>query len=124
MSGYGSDSSNPSYIESVASLKRKTKEDLRLDQIIPEEILTDSGETGIKQLLEKYYEFMNMNEFIYDETTVFTDTIASGRAVFRIPDPDNDNNKFFADFDGANSTLVIDNGPLADPATTTISLSA
>ena len=52
MSGYGSDAGNPNYIESVGSLKKKTKEDLRIDQLIPEEILTDSGDTGIKQLLE------------------------------------------------------------------------
>ena len=50
MSGYGSDAGNPNYIESVASLKKKTKEDLRIDQLIPEEILTDSGDTGIKQV--------------------------------------------------------------------------
>ena len=65
MSGYGSDATNPNYVESVGSLKKKTKEDLRIDQVIPQEILTDSGDTGVKQLLEKYYEFMNMKEFIY-----------------------------------------------------------
>ena len=107
MSGYGSDASNPNYIESVASLKKKTKEDLRIDQLIPEEILTDSGDAGIKQLLEKYYEFMNMKEFIYVETETFTDLVASRRAVFRILDPNNDNNEFFTDFDGASSSLVV-----------------
>jgi hypothetical protein len=109
MSGYGSDAGNPNYIESVGSLKRKTKEDLRIDQLIPEEILTDSGDTGIKQLLEKYYEFMNMKEFIYVENDTFTDLIASDRAVFRVLDPNDDNNEFFTDFDGASSSLVVTN---------------
>jgi len=109
MSGYGSDAGNPNYIESVGSLKKKTKEDLRIDQLIPEEILTDSGDTGIKQLLEKYYEFMNMKEFIYVETDTFTDLIASDRAVFRVLDPNDDNNEFFTDFDGASSSLVVTN---------------
>ena len=58
MAGYGSDSSNPSYLEKVTSTKRKTKEDIRLDQLIPSEILENSGSTGIKQLLEHYYKFM------------------------------------------------------------------
>ncbi len=109
MSGYGSDAGNPNYIESVGSLKKKTKEDLRIDQLIPEEILTDSGDTGIKQLLEKYYEFMNMKEFIYVENDTFTDLVASDRVVFRVLDPNDDNNEFFTDFDGASSSLVITN---------------
>ena len=121
MSGYGSDAGNPNYVESVASLKKKTKEDLRIDQLIPEEILTNSGSTGIKQLLEKYYEFMNMKEFIYVETETFTDLVASDRAVFRILDPKGDENEFFTDFNGASSSLVITN---ADNTTTTISLGA
>ena len=107
MSGYGSDATNPNYVESVGSLKKKTKEDLRIDQVIPQEILSDSGDTGIKQLLEKYYEFMNMKEFIYVETETFTDIVASGRAVFRILDPKNENNEFFTDFDGASSSLIL-----------------
>ena len=107
MSGYGSDATNPNYVESVGSLKKKTKEDLRIDQVIPQEILTDSGDTGIKQLLEKYYEFMNMKEFIYVETETFTDLVASERSVFRILDPKNENNEFFTDFDGASSSLVV-----------------
>ena len=123
MPNYGSDSNNPSYVESVASLKRKTKETLRIDNLIPSEILNDAdrgdGKANIKTLLEKYYEFMNMDEFIYDQSETFTDVIASGRAVFRIKDPTQDNNEFFADHDGANSTLIITNN---DNSTTTITL--
>ena len=54
MAQYGSDSDNPNYIESVASLKRKTKEDIRLDSIIPEGILENSdnpdGDPNVKGL--------------------------------------------------------------------------
>ena len=107
MSGYGSDATNPNYIESVASLNKKTKEKLRIDQVIPSEILEDSGETGIKQLLEKYYDFMNMNEFIYNDDESYEDLIASNRAVFRVDDPRNENNEFFSDSTGANSVLTI-----------------
>ena len=107
MSGYGSDATNPNYVESVASLNKKTKEKLRLDQIVPSEILNDSGETGIKQMLEKYYDFMNMNEFIYTDDETYNDLIASNRAVFRIIDPRNENNEFFSDSTGGNSTLTI-----------------
>ena len=96
MSGYGSDATNPSYIESVASLNKKTKEKLRIDQVITSEILEDSGETGIKQLLEKYYDFMNMNEFIYNDDESYEDLIASNRAVFRVVDPRNENNQFLS----------------------------
>ena len=107
MSGYGSDATNPNYVEAVASLNKKTKEKLRIDQIVPSEILNDSGETGIKQLLEKYYEFMNMNEFIYTDDESYEDLIASNRAVFRIVDPRNENNEFFSDSTGGNSILTI-----------------
>ena len=64
---------------------------------------------------------MNMDEFIYDQTEVFTDIINSDRAVFRIKDPTQDNNEFFSDFDGANSTLVLTNDT-TPPSTTTIAL--
>jgi len=125
MPKYGSDSINPSYIESKASMKRKTKEVLRIDQLIPSEILRDSDrgpdKADIKTLLEEYYKFMNMDEFIYDQTEVFTDIINSDRAVFRIKDPTQDNNEFFSDFDGANSTLVLTNDT-TPPSTTTIAL--
>jgi hypothetical protein len=107
MAGYGSNSSNPNYTESVASLTRKTKEDIRLDQLIPSEILQNSGTTGIKQLLENYYKFMNMDEFLYSENEIHTDAILSNKAVYRISDPKNENNTFFTDETGADSTLVI-----------------
>jgi len=105
MAKYGSDATNPNYIESVASLKRKTKEDIRIDSLMPSDILAnaDRGDKAdIKTLLEKYYEFMNMEEFIYTDTKTFTDIVAGsasyagkGKAVFRIIDPNNDNNEFF-----------------------------
>ena len=100
---------SPGYIEAAASSKRKTKEDIRLNQLIPSEILDSAGESGIKLLLEKYYEFMNLNEFIYDKTENFEDDILDGIARFRILDPNNENNQFFTDEQGANTQLKIVN---------------
>ena len=133
MALYGSDHENPNYVESVASLKRKTKEDIRIDQLIPSHILEDAvnsdGSPNIKTLLEYYYKFMNMEEFIYTSTETYTDLLAAStvyvdgfyiddvkynsgnpqtKAVFRIPDPNNENNQFFSDSTGTSSTLVVD----------------
>ena len=106
MPQYGSDADNPNYVESVASLKRKTKEDIRIDSLIPSAVLENAenadGSPNIKTLLEHYYKFMNMDEFIYVATETFTDLVApsgtyagKGKAVFRVSDPNNDNNEFF-----------------------------
>ena len=105
MSKYGSLSQSPGYIEAIASTKRKTKEDIRLEQLMPTDILENAG--GIKKLLEAYYQFNNLEEFIYQETEVFSDVILSGKAAFRISDPENSNDHFFNDPSGANSSAVI-----------------
>ena len=83
----------------------KTKEDVRLDSIIPSEILENKDK--LDKFLQAYYTFMNMDEFIYQETLSFDDIVLGGLAQFRIPDPNNDNNKFFTDETGADSTLVL-----------------
>lgn len=101
------ENNSPGYIEAVASSKRKSKENLRVDQLIPSEILESSGEDGIKLLLEKYYEFMNINEFIYNDYESHTDLVLDGIARFRIKDENGDNNEFFTDETGEASTLVI-----------------
>ena len=119
MPDYGSHSQTPGYIESVGSTKRKTKEDIRLEQLIPQDILDESG--GIKNLLQAYYQFNNMEEFIYQETEVFSDTILNGKAVFRISDPENSNDHFFADDGFGNSTFEITN---ADGTITPFTLAA
>jgi hypothetical protein len=98
---------SPGYIEAVASSRKKTKENLRVEQVIPSEILEDSGETGIKLLLEKYYEFMNSHEFIYNEEETHSDLILDGLARFRIKDEKNENNQFYTDETGNLSTLLI-----------------
>ena len=106
MALYGSDHENPNYVESIGSLKRKTKEDIRLDTIIPQNVLEDSinsdGSPNVKTLLEYYYKFMNMEEFIYTSTETKTDLLAAStvwtgkaKAAFRIVDPNNENNEFF-----------------------------
>ena len=100
---YSNDISSPGYIESTASTTRKSKERLRVDSLIPSEILENSD--GIKQLLEAYYTFMNLEEFIYAENETFEDVILDGKAVFRISDPRNENDEFFTDEQGADSIL-------------------
>ena len=119
MSGYGSNANSPGYLESVASTKRKTKEDIRIDQLIPSEILEKSD--GIKTMLEFYYKYQNMKEFIYQENETHTDVITSGKANFRILDPENSNDHFFSDSQGANSTLQVTN---ADGSITAIPLTS
>ena len=63
------DNNSPGYVESVFSSKRKSKEDLQVKQLIPDGILDNidvkDNALGIQKILESYYEFMNMNEFIY-----------------------------------------------------------
>jgi len=113
------DNNSPGYVESVFSSKRKSKEDLQVNQLIPDGILASidtKNNVGIEKLLESYYDFMNMNEFIYQDTETFSDRILDSQAVFRYPDPDGTGNEFFADHDGANSTLKI--------GTTTITLTS
>ena len=102
---YTNDISSPGYIESTASTTRKSKEKIRIDSLIPSEILENSD--GIKQLLEAYYTFMNLDEFIYAEDESFQDIVLDGKAVFRISDPKNENDTFFTDEQGADSTMTV-----------------
>jgi hypothetical protein len=103
--GYSNDIASPGYIESTASSTRKSKEKLRIDSLIPSEILETSA--GMKQLLEAYYTFMNLDEFIYAENEDFQDVVLDGKAVFRISDPKNENDEFFTDEQGADSTMTV-----------------
>ena len=52
-------------IELDNSTLHETKENIRLDQLLPPDILEDK--TKLDQLLQSYYTFMNMDEFIYQE---------------------------------------------------------
>ena len=102
---FSSNISSPGYIQLEASSKSKTKENLRTEELIPSEILDNSG--GLQVLLEAYYKYMNLQEFIYQETETYEDVILDNRAVFRVNDPRNENDHFFTDDDGANSTLTV-----------------
>ena len=95
----------PGAIELEQGTLSQTKEDIRLDQIIPSEILENKDK--LDKFLQAYYTFMNMDEFIYQENNVFTDVVLNGQAQFRIADPNNENNKFFTDETGAGSSLVL-----------------
>ena len=76
MTDFKSNTSTPGYIESVASSKRHTKEDIKIDQIIPENVLNLANK--FEDLLEAYYEYMNLEEYIYDSTETFEDIILDG----------------------------------------------
>lgn len=102
---YSNDIVSPGYIESTASTTRKSKEKLRVEQLIPSEIIDNAD--GIKQLLEAYYTFMNLDEFIYSENEDFQDIVLDGKAVFRISDPKNENDEFFTDETGADSSMTV-----------------
>jgi len=95
----------PGVVELENSTLHETKEDIRLDQLIPADILEDRAK--LKDFLEAYYAFMNMDEFIYQETETFNDVVLDNLARFRIPDPNNENNRFFTDETGADTTLVL-----------------
>jgi len=114
---FSSDNASPGYIESVASSKKKTKEDLRTQELIPSEILSNAS--GIETLLNAYYDYMNLEEFIYQQNEVYTDIVLDNKAVFRISDPRSENDHFFTDEDGANSTLTV---TATDGTITTITL--
>ena len=108
---------SPGQLQEDKSTLGYTKEDIRLDQLIPSEILEDRAQ--LQKFLEKYYEFMNMDEFTFTETETFNDIILDGIGRFRIPDPDNKNNRFFTDETGGASTLTL---TAADGTTTNIPL--
>ena len=96
---------SPGVLENNTSTLEGTKEDIRLDQLLPENIVNDNDK--LKKFLEAYYTFMNMDEFIFTENETFTDRVTDGQLRFRVADPKNENNKFFNDPTGANSTLTV-----------------
>ena len=101
-------------IELDDSTLSETKENIRLDQLVPADILADK--TKLDQLLQSYYTFMNMDEFIYQETETFTDVVLDNVARFRIADPTGENNEFFVDETGASSTLTLTSPSGESPA--------
>ena len=103
----------PGVIELDNSSLVDTKEHIRLDQIIPSEIIHDK--TKLREFLEAYYTFMNMDEFIFQETSTFTDIVLDDVARFRMPDSQK-NNQFFVDSDAGNSTLVLTSPTGKSPA--------
>lgn len=102
------------FVELDNSTLKDTKENIRLDQLLPPDILADK--TKLDQLLQSYYTFMNMDEFIYQENEVFTDVVLDGIARFRISDPQNTNSEFFTDETGASSTLILTSPTGKSPA--------
>ena len=119
MPSHDSEYSSPGYVETVASSKKKTKEHINFKQLVPQHILENASK--LEALMKSYYTFMNLEEFIYSQTKTFTDVVLDDKAVFRILDPKNENDEFFTDETGAESTLVITD---TDGTTTNISLNA
>ena len=103
----------PGVIELDDSSLVDTKEHIRLDQIIPSEIIHDK--TKLREFLEAYYTFMNMDEFIFQETNTFTDIVLDDVARFRMPNSEK-NNEFFVDSGAGNSTLVLTSPTGKSPA--------
>ena len=54
---FSSDNISPGYVESVASSKKKTKENLRTKELVPSEILANAS--ALETLLNAYYDYMN-----------------------------------------------------------------
>ena len=63
-----------------------------LFKIVKQAVYVSQKSYSLKDI-EKYYDFMNMNEFIYNDDESYDDLIASNRAVFRVVDPRNENNQ-------------------------------
>jgi hypothetical protein len=80
--------------ELTGSAKARSKEDIRIEDLVPEELLeyaTESSTGGIRDFLESYYKFMNLEEFTYKDEEIFEDVVIDNTAIFRINEP----NKFF-----------------------------
>ncbi len=94
----------------VGSTLSRSKEDLRINDLIPEQLLDHSGDVdsgGIQPFLDAYYKFMNTEEFLYKEIETFEDVVINNVATIRIPDPDLKNTKFFSQA-AARSAQIID----------------
>ena len=85
------------------STLKDTKEDIRINQLLPEEVLRDK--TKLQELLQAYYKFLNIDQFNFTETKTFTDLITENDATFRIEDPELKNNQFFQS--GSTSSMTI-----------------
>lgn len=85
--------------ELVGSAKSRSKEDIRIENLVPEELLNYATSDayganttgGIRTFLESYYKFMNLEEFTYKDKETFEDIVIDNQAIFRINEP----NKFF-----------------------------
>lgn len=94
-------------IETIASVKQ-AKEQIQAKSNMPAQLL-DSAEAMV-ELLEEYYRFMNMKDFVYsDEEVEFEATVIDGSVVFK-----SGRNQFFFDDEYA-YTKIID--PVGDQVT-------
>ena len=86
-------------IESVASSRRKVKENVRLEGLIPEQLREDSE--ALTEMMNSYYEFMNLFGHYYKKSEVsHYATVINGEILFRA-----DANTYFYDIDFTDSIL-------------------
>jgi hypothetical protein len=94
----------------VGSTLSRTKEDIRTNNLVPEELLSYAGNVdsgGMQVFLDAYYKFMNTEEFLYKEIEEFEDVVINNVATIRIPNPNNKDTKFFSQR-GARASQIID----------------
>lgn len=90
-------------IESVASSRRKTKENVRLEGLIPEQLREDAE--ALTEMMNSYYEFMNLFGHYYKKSEVsHYATVINGEILFRA-----DANTYFYDVDFETSVLYDSN---------------
>jgi len=88
-------------IESVASSRRRTKETVRLESMIPAQLREDSE--MLTEMLNSYYEFMNLFGHYYKlNDRAFFATVINGQAIFRT-----ESNDYFYD-DDLNFSVLYD----------------
>jgi hypothetical protein len=110
------DSFTKGYIETGASARRRSKEDIRVQELVPSGILQDSSDNGsnqrgIETLLDAYYRFMNLNEFTFLQEETYTALVLDdGTVNFRISDRELENNKFFSQSQLEEQTVLDVNG--------------
>ena len=104
------------YIETGASTRRRSKEDIRVQELIPSQILQDASDDGptsrgIETLLDAYYRFMNLDEFTFLQDETYTALVLDDNtANFRISDPELNNDKFFSQSQVDEQTIIDQNG--------------
>ncbi len=106
MGKFNKNTFSPGFVESTNSSKSITKEDLAINQVVPEDILNNSE--MLNTLTSAYYDFMNLKSYNYTSVETFEGTILSDTIRFRISDPNNENDEFYVWDSGLTHTARLD----------------